>query len=406
MKSRWTWTTIGECCELTSGGTPSKHNVNFWLGDVPFVSARDLKSDRIEDALLHISHEAVRESAAKIAPIGTLLMLVRGMGLANGIQAGEVVAPVAFNQDIKAIHPPSALIPRFLLLALKSSSMRVDGESILSSAAHGTLKIDTELLRQLPVPVPPLPEQRRIVGILEEAFEGIATARANAEKNLENARDLFESQREATLSPRANWRLSPLGDLCEIKHGFAFKGKFFVDSGEFVLLTPGNFYERGGYRDRGKKQKFYSGEIPDGYVLKRGDLLVAMTEQAAGLLGSPLLVPDSDRFLHNQRLGLIVPKSNQPWSSEFFFHVFNLKRVRKQIHDEGTGAKVRHTSPGRIHAVEVAYPDSAASQRAVAERLVEVGEEVERLESIYQQKLAALDELKKSLLHRAFSGQL
>ena len=60
------------------------------------------------------------------------------------------------------------------------------------------------------------------------------------------------------------------------------------------LLTPGNFYESGGYRDRGEKQKYYYGEIPRDYVLEKGDMLVAMTEQAAGLLGSPILIPESD----------------------------------------------------------------------------------------------------------------
>jgi type I restriction enzyme S subunit len=84
-----------------------------------------------------------------------------------------------------------------------------------------------------------------------------------------------------------------------------------------VLLTPGNFYETGGYRDRGEKQKYYTGEIPSGYVLNQGELLVAMTEQAAGLLGSPILVPESGKFLHNQRLGLVTNKLGVAWSNEF-----------------------------------------------------------------------------------------
>jgi type I restriction enzyme S subunit len=111
--------------------------------------------------------------------------------------------------------------------------------------------------------------------------------------------------------------------LCDIKHGFAFKSEFFTDNGDYILLTPGNFYETGGYRDRGEKQKYYSGEIPDGFLLSEGDMLVAMTEQAAGLLGSPILIPESGKFLHNQRLGLVTKKAGVPWTNEFFFHVFN-----------------------------------------------------------------------------------
>jgi type I restriction enzyme S subunit len=179
------------------------------------------------------------------------------------------------------------------------------------------------------------------VGILDEAFAAIATAKANTQKNLQNTREVLESEVEAIFMRRGdNWNEKPLAELCTVNHGFAFKSVFFTDSGEYVLLTPGNFYGSGGYRDRGNKQKFYEGDIPDGFILERGDLLVAMTEQAAGLLGSPILVPESDKFLHNQRLGLVERRAGVPWDNEFFFHVFNLKRVRNEIHDSGTGVKV------------------------------------------------------------------
>ena len=181
--SSWPIATIGDACVVFSGGTPSKENDAYWRGPIPWVSAKDLKADRIFDAELHISQKACDESAAKMAPIGSLLILVRGMGLANGIPIGEVTAPVAFNQDIRAIVPPATVDSRFMLLALRHN-FADGGSSVLSSAAHGTLKIDADALRQVEFPVPPLQEQRRIVAILDEAFEGIATAKANAEKKL------------------------------------------------------------------------------------------------------------------------------------------------------------------------------------------------------------------------------
>jgi len=131
-----------------------------------------------------------------------------------------------------------------------------------------------------------------------------------------------------------------------------------------------------------------------------------MTEQAAGLLGSPVIVPESDRFLHNQRLGLVMKKPGVPWTNEFFFHVFNTKAVRKEIHDSASGVKVRHTSPTKIGNVVVAFPSCISEQRAIVAKLAKLSEETQRLESLYQQKLAALEALKKSLLHQAFSGQL
>ena len=131
-----------------------------------------------------------------------------------------------------------------------------------------------------------------------------------------------------------------------------------------------------------------------------------MTEQAAGLLGSPVLIPESDKFLHNQRLGLVTKKPGVPWTNEFFFHVFNTQAVRKAIHDSASGVKVRHTSPTKIGDVVVSFPTSIPKQRAIVSTLTDLEAETDRLASIYQQKLAALDELKKSLLHQAFTGQL
>ena len=268
-------------------------------------------------------------------------------------------------------------------------------------------KIGKQVVQNIPVPVPPLAEQQRIVGLLDEAFEGLATAKANAEKNLQNARALFESHLQSVFTQRGKgWVEKPLSALCEIKHGFAFKGEFFTNKGDYVVLTPGNYYESGGYRDRGEKQKYYAGEIPADYIMKEGEMLVAMTEQAAGLLGSPLLVPESDKFLHNQRLGLVTAKPGVPWTNEFFFHVFNTQAVRQAIHDSASGVKVRHTSPTKIGEVVVRFPTSIKEQKAIVAILEDLREETQRLASLYERKLAALEALKKSLLHQAFTGML
>src|SRR5450759_3920355 len=102
-----------------------------------------------------------------------------------------------------------------------------------------------------------------------------------------------------------SWSELSLGEALHIKHGFAFKSKFFSGIGKYVVLTPGNFNEEGGFRLRLEKDRFYSGDISDGYILEEGDLIIAMTEQGPGLLGSPAIIPIGDKYLHNQRLGLI-----------------------------------------------------------------------------------------------------
>lgn len=157
-------------------------------------------------------------------------------------------------------------------------------------------------------------------------------------------------------------------DLFRIKHGFAFKSEFFDTEGEYVLLTPGNFHEEGGFRDGGESQKHYNGAVPEGFILDEGDLLVAMTEQAEGLLGSSVWIPSSGKYLHNQRLGRIVDLKEGFLDKRYLYYLFNTRFVRHQISASATGTKVRHTAPERIGRIEVRLP-AVAVQRGIAEVL-------------------------------------
>lgn len=402
MKNGWAKKPIQEVCEVVNGGTPRTKVANYWDGPHQWITPAEMgrrASPYVERTERALSDSGLANCSARLLPPNSVILSSRA-------PIGHLVInvePMAFNQGCKGLVPGQTLHTEFLYYYLSSI---VDLLNALGTGA--TFKeLSGGKLKEVSIPVPPIPEQRRIVGILNEAFAGIATAKAHAEQNLRNARALFESHLNAVFTQRGDgWKEKPLSDLCDIKHGFAFKSQYFTDVGDYVMLTPGNFYESGGYRDRGDKQKFYCGEIPDGFILDAGDMLVAMTEQAAGLLGSPILIPESNKFLHNQRLGLVTKKTGVPWTNEFFFHVFNTQRVRQEIHDSASGVKVRHTSPKKIGAVVVSFPPSESDQLAIDANLRAVRDETQRLESIYQRKLAALDELKRSLLHQAFSGEL
>jgi len=406
MKAGWKLHSLGDICSFENGDRgenyPSK-SVQTSSG-VPFINAGHLTDSGIDlESMNYIPRERYNLLGNGKIRKNDILFCLRG-SLGKFASVGEL-SEGAIASSLVIVRPNNSVLNGFIQAYFQSALCSQMIEKFRNGAAQPNLSAGS--LKKFQIPIPPLPEQQRIVSILDEAFEGIATAVENAEQNLINARELFESELEAVFANREEgWVERRFMDLCEIKHGFAFKSEYFTNEGEFVLLTPGNFYESGGFRDRGEKQKYYSGEIPEGFILKKGDLLVAMTEQAAGLLGSPILVPASDKFLHNQRLGLVVKKPDIPWLNEFFFHIFNTKRVRSEIHHSATGVKVRHTSPTKIGEVLISFPTSVSDQRAIVSKLDALSEETQRLESIYQQKLAALDELKKSILHQAFSGQL
>ena len=356
-------------------------------GDIPYYGASGIV-DHVADYIFNEDLLLVSEDGANL--------LARTYPIAFSISGKTWV-----NNHAHVLRFSEMTSQKFIEYYLNSISL----DPYVSGMAQP--KLNQKSLNSIAVPFPAIREQQRIVAILDEAFAGIATAVANTEKNLANARELFESYLNNVFAQKGvGWAEKPLAELCNIKHGFAFKSEFFSNHGDYIMLTPGNFYESGGYRDRGEKQKYYYGEIPRDYVLEKGDMLVAMTEQAAGLLGSPILIPESDKFLHNQRLGLVIKKPGVAWTNEFFFHAFNTHKVRKEIHDSASGVKVRHTSPAKIGEVVVSFPISVAEQGAIVSKLNDLTSETHRLESLYQHKLTTLAELKQSLLHKAFSGAL
>lgn len=152
----------------------------------------------------------------------------------------------------------------------------------------------------------------------------------------------------------SEWKRYKLGELLRVKHGWAFKGEFFSDTGVQSILTPGNFYEYGGFKANPSKDRFYSGDYPKEYLCSKGDLVVAMTEQAAGLLGSTAIVPEDNRYLHNQRIGLI--SCNGSLNKDFAYYLFMTQSVRQQISRSASGTKVKHTSPEKIYDVQVDIP--------------------------------------------------
>ena len=193
------------------------------------------------------------------------------------------------------------------------------------------------------------------------------------------------------------WRDIALGSAIHVKHGFAFKGEYFADHGEYIVLTPGNFNEEGGFRVRPEKERYYASDIPESYVLDEGDLIVAMTEQGAGLLGSAALVPQAKRYLHNQRLGLVDQIDTALLDKKFLYLLFNTRSVRAQISGSASGTKVRHTAPERIYRVSVRVPD-IPTQFQIAETVLAYDDLIEN----NRRRMALLEESARLLYREWF----
>lgn len=152
------------------------------------------------------------------------------------------------------------------------------------------------------------------------------------------------------------WKEYKLGSLFHIKHGWAFKGEYFSDSGNLIVVTPGNFIEEGGFRQRDGKEKYYTDKFPKEYLLSKGDLIIAMTEQGEGLLGSPALITENNKFLHNQRIGLFQNIDGELICKNYLYYLFFTRYIRGLIAGSSTGTKVKHTAPKRIYSIKINLP--------------------------------------------------
>jgi type I restriction enzyme S subunit len=395
---------LGEMCNFIGGSQPPKSSFVYDLSSVVetdyvrLIQIRDYKSDK------HIVY-IPKSSTKKFCTKDDVMIGRYGPPVFQILKGLEGAYNVAL---MKAVPKTKELDKDYLFRFLDSPEVQ-NYIIKLSERAAGQTGVNKQALHDYPIWVPAIPEQKRIVAILDQAFADIEQARAKTEQNLKNARELFESYLQQIFSQRGDgWIECPLGSICNFKHGFAFKSEYFTENSDLVLLTPGNFFEEGGYKDRGNKQKYYDGPFPKDFLLTKNSLLVAMTEQAVGLLGAPALVPDDDIFLHNQRLGLVELTSEFEGkvSMEFLFHLFNTKHFRSKVQETASGAKVRHTSPKKMQVITVSLPNDINEQSIIAQKLFCLKEKSLELEGFYSQKLLYLDELKKSILQKAFTGKL
>ncbi len=392
---------------LTNGYVGPTRNIYVGEG-VPYLLARHVRDNQLVfDDRTFVSVGFNQRNRKSILRSGDVLL----------VQSGHIghAAVVTKEHEGNNCHAMIVISPiegivtgSFLSMYFNSPAVRRKFDEIRSGSTVPHLTCGA--VKEMQIPLPPLAEQRRIVGVLDEAFAGLAIAKANAEMNLHNVRALFESHLQSVFERRGEgWVEMPLSDLCDVKHGFAFDGTDFskeVSNSCPIVVTPGNFTEESTLSFTRKNTKRFSGTAPAGLEFEVGDLVVVMTDLSSKmkLLGKPALV-ESEGILHNQRIGRVVFRSNQ-FDKRLVYYFMRTERYLQKIRDSATGTMVKHTAPKRILANIISLPPRFDEQQVIVSRLDALSAETQRLAAIYSRKVAALDELKKSLLHEAFCGRL
>ena len=406
MKNGWEIKKLGDLTDfITKGTTPTSLGHSFVPSGVNFVKVESIEDsgEFIAHKLAHITNECHEILKRSQLNFGDILFSIAG-ALGRTAFVTEDILPANTNQALSIIRlkKSTELLPAFILLSLSSGFVLEQVEKFKGGVAQQNLSLAQ--VRAFNIPIPSRQEQQRIVAILDEAFEGIATAKANAEKNLKNARQLFESHLNSVFSQRGEgWVEKTLGDTAKVKGGKRVpKGyQLSTNQTDFPYIRVTDFTDNGSI-DMGDL-RYISADVHNkikNYVIYSEDLYISI----AGTIGKTGIIPDE---LNGSNLTENACRlAFKPGLSNRFVYYFTL--TSSFIEQAGVNTRTAaqpKLALSRLSTIKLGVPSVQAQQRLVDD-FDALCEETQRLESIYQKKIDALDALKKSILQKAFSGKL
>jgi type I restriction enzyme, S subunit len=407
MKNGWKREPLGDACQFING---------LWKGEKPpfvkvgvFRNTNFTKEGTLDDTDIAYLDVEARKFEKRRLVFGDLILEKSGGGPKQAV--GRVAlfdkkdGEFSFSNFTAAMRviDPDELDYRYLHKFLFWTHLSGVTES-MQSHSTGIRNLDGDAYKRMEISYPPLPEQQWIVGILDEAFDGIATAKSNAEKNLQNARALFESHLNAVFTQRGEgWVERKLGDVAEFKNGLNFNQS---SRGQSVrVVGVGDFQCNYDLPTTELKSVTIDGELDKSYEIREGDLLTVRSNGSKDLVGRCMLVPAIDEVISYSGFVIRIRCDRRAIVPRFLLHFMKSSETREQLTRDGGGTNISNINQGKLSALALPIPEPKV-QTMVVENLDRLLEESQRLESIYQHKLAALDALKKSLLHQAFTGAL
>ena len=388
MRKGWERKPLAELCEVIAGQSPEGRFYNFEAMGIPFYQGKKEFGEKFVEA-----PTTWTTKTTKIAIEGDILMSVRAP-----------VGPVNFSTEqicigrgLAAIRSGNNLSRDFLFYQLLYLQPEIAGKEGAVFASINKSEIEA-----LPLILPPLEEQQRIVSILDEAFAGLASAQAHAARNLQNARALFESHLQAVFTQRGEgWVERRLGDIVtRLTNGYVGPTRnIYQRSGvpyllarhvkNNVLTFDRKTFITDAFNEKNKKS-----------MLKEGDVLLVQS----GHIGHSAVVT-SEHKGHNCHAMIVITPVVLAVTGEFLSLYFNSPEMRQRFEQIRSGSTVPHLTCGAVKEMFISIPDLTI-QRRLVEQSKKIQAETQHLTRIYEQKLALLAALKKSLLHQAFSGEL
>jgi type I restriction enzyme S subunit len=389
MREGWELKRLGEVLRIQNGYAFNSKLFTTELG-VPLIRIRDIKNGFKTETNFNGPYEKKYEVHA-----GDFLIGMDGEFGCHEWKGDKAL----LNQRVCRLQEfNDRLNPRFLLYGINKYLKAIEEVTAFATVKH----ISSKQIEAIEISLPPLPEQQRIVAILDECFAALEKAKANAEQNLKNAKELFESYLQGVFE-NGNWEKKKWSELCTFVRGpfgGSLKKSVFKESGYVV------YEQKHAIHDHFNQLRYFIDEEKfkemNRFELLSGDIIMSCSGVT---LGRVAVVPEGiPKGIINQALLKLTPKENA--SVHFIKYWLRSTIFQKIIFDFSGGAAIPNVPSAKIlKDIKIPCP-SIKEQEKIVSQIETVLNETHRLQAIYQQKLADLEELKKSILHKAFAGEL
>jgi type I restriction enzyme, S subunit len=414
VPAHWLVKRLKRVVHVSGGMTPDKSEPDFWDGDMPWVTAKDMKSLRLADSEDHVSPSALRATGLKPVTPPASLIVVRGMILAHTFPVAEIDAPVTINQDMKALRPVADVAPGYLAWMLRGASGYV--LSIADESAHGTKALRTDRLFEMQIPLPPADEQRAIAAFLDREtarIDALVAAKRRLIALLQDKRAALIARAVTRgLDPEvptkdsgvawlgrvpAHWEVGHLrrfASVTDCKHytvTFADDGLPVASVGE---LSGNRFSLKNAKRTTPGEYEF----LRAGRVPRRGALLYCRNA-SVGLVGH---IDTDEPFALGQDVCLI---DAQDTDGRYLYYQLISRAVTAQLESKMVGATFNRINVADIKEFAIAWPPPP-EQATISRMLNGATAALERQERLAYLTIERLDEYRSTLITSAVTGRI
>jgi type I restriction enzyme S subunit len=395
MKEGWALKELGAVSAINYGYTESASSEPV---GPRFLRITDIQDDQVDwDSVPYCKIASTDLPKYRLAS-GDIVFARTGATTGKSFLVDDPPEAVFASYLIRLRLLDKKLLPEFVSLFFQTAGYWQSIKNGSSGSAQGGF--NATKLGALTLPVPPLPEQQRIVGLLDQAFSGIAAAKANAKKNVQNARGLFESYLQSVFTQRGKgWVDRTLEQVCIVERGSSPRPikEYFTAKSDGVNWIKIGDTEEGGKYVYSTAQKITPEGAKQSRFVKEGDFILTNSMS----FGRPYIMKTSG-YIHD---GWFVLRLNMAIDTDYFYYLLSSSVVQSQFASLASGSVVKNISGDLVKKVVLPIPP-LEQQHAIVKKLLGISEETQRLASLYERKLDALEALKKSLLHQAFTGEL